>query len=407
MLTRLGNPQQGLRIVHIAGSKGKGSTALMLEAILQAAGWRTGLFTSPHLQRWSERFHLNGRDVDEDRYTAILEQLRLPVQTLHRENPDQAPAFFDAATAAALLLFQQTKVDCAIMEAGIGGRLDATTIVQPEIICITSVELEHTDKLGDTIAAIAREKAGIIKPGVPVIMGRLPPTAANEVIARAQELGSPLLRLGEELEVDMQPSGDIGMSLSIRIQNHKLKARLPLPMAPHQADNAALAVACAQGLLAPTVWNEAVNRGLSQVCLPGRSEILRRQPWVLVDAAHTCASAQALAMTLNALPARPIHLLLSLSISKDPWTVCAPLLSLAESVTVTQADRLRSLPADAVAASLRHQHPAISVHIVSEPTRAVQYAYGILPPQGLLCITGSVYMAGLGRSVLTLTPCPY
>ena len=134
--------------------------------------------------------------------------------------------------------------------------------------------------------------------------------------------------------------------------------------------------------------------------MPGRCEILRRQPWVLVDAAHTHASTQALAMTLQALPAHPIHLLLSLSISKNPGMVCAPLLALAESITVTQADLERSLPAETIATNLRQQRPETPVHIVSEPIRAVHYAYDNLPPQGLLCITGSVYMAGLGRSIL-------
>ncbi len=400
LLARLGQPQQGLRIVHIAGSKGKGSTALMLEAILQAAGWRTGLFTSPHLQRWSERFRINGQEIDEERYVATLEQLRLPIQALHDENPEQAPAFFDAATATALLLFRQANVDCAILEAGIGGRLDATTIVQPTVTCITSIELEHTDKLGHTIAAIAKEKAGIIKPGVPVIIGRLAPAATDEIVARAQVLTAPLRRLGTELEVAMRPLDDIGMDLSIRIQNHTLQAPLPLVAVSHQADNAALAAACAQELLAATEWNKVVSRGLSQVCLPGRCEILRRQPWVLVDTAHTRASTQALAMTLQALPPHPIHLLLSLSIGKDPGVVCAPLLSLAATVTVTQADPERSLSADAVATSLHQQCPELVVHSVPEPIRAVQYAYSIVPPSGLLCITGSVYMAGLGRSVL-------
>jgi len=401
LLARLGNPQRKLQVIHIGGSKGKGSTALMLEAILQQAGRRTGVFTSPHLQRWSERYRLDGREVDGERFAATMEQLRLPVRDLHREDPDQAPAFFDVATAAALLLFQQAGVDYAILEAGIGGRLDATTIVYPKISCITSIELEHTDKLGNSIAAIAWEKAGIIKPGVPLLTGRLSAAAAREITARAEKLGSPLLRLGEALEAYSHSMGHSRMGLTICIHDHRLKTSLPLPMAPHLADNAALAATCAQGLLAPNEWDEAVCRGLSQVHLPGRCEILCRQPWVLVDAAHTQVSAQALAATLNTLPTRPIHLLLSLSVSKDPWAICAPLLPLAESVTVTQADPLRSLPADALAAIIRRQQPGTPIHILPDPIPAVQHAYDVLPVHGLLCITGSVYMAGLGRTVLT------
>ena len=174
LLSRVGNPEATLRVVHIAGSKGKGSTALYLEAILHAAGLGTGTFTSPHLQRWTERLRIDARESTEAEFAALLARLQPHVRALQLEDEDGAASFFDVLTAAAFLLFAQRGVDCAIVEAGIGGRLDATNVVQPRVSCITSLELEHTDKLGTHIAAIAEEKAGIIKKGVPVVVGPLP-----------------------------------------------------------------------------------------------------------------------------------------------------------------------------------------------------------------------------------------
>ncbi|NCF28208.1 MAG: bifunctional folylpolyglutamate synthase/dihydrofolate synthase, partial [Gammaproteobacteria bacterium] len=170
LLARAGNPQVSLPVVHIAGSKGKGSTALYLEAILHSAGLTTGTFTSPHLQRWTERYRVDGREITAEEFAALFARLQPHVLGLLHQDEASAPSFFDVLTAAALLLFADQGVDCAIIEAGIGGRLDATNVVQPMLSCITSVELEHTDKLGASIAAIAGEKAGIIKMEVPVII---------------------------------------------------------------------------------------------------------------------------------------------------------------------------------------------------------------------------------------------
>ena len=175
LLARIGEPQRGLHVLHIAGSKGKGSTALLCEALLRAAGVSTGTFTSPHLERWTERFRIDGREVPEDALAATIGELRPHVEAL-RGSPEP-PSFFDVITAAAFQLFSAARVDVAIVEVGLGGRLDSTNVVEPAVCCITSIELEHTDKLGDTLAAIAGEKAGIAKPHVPLVVGPLPAEA--------------------------------------------------------------------------------------------------------------------------------------------------------------------------------------------------------------------------------------
>jgi dihydrofolate synthase/folylpolyglutamate synthase len=162
LLARVGDPQAALSVVHVAGSKGKGSTALLVEALLRGLGERVATFTSPHLERWTERFRVDGREVEGERLLAAVERLRPHVDALRAEAPASAPTFFDVTTAAAMLLFAEARVDRAVLEVGLGGRLDSTNVVDPAVTCITTIELEHTDKLGTTPAALGAEQAGIV-----------------------------------------------------------------------------------------------------------------------------------------------------------------------------------------------------------------------------------------------------
>jgi len=232
LLRRLGDPHRGLRVVHIAGSKGKGSTALFTEAICRAAGERVGTFTSPHLERWTERFRIDGEEV------AIAVQ-EGQLDALRREDPAAAPTFFDATTAAALLLFAEAGVDRVVLEVGLGGRLDSTNVVSPDVCCITSIELEHTDKLGDTLEAIAGEKAGIIKPGIPVVCGVLPPAARAVVSARAAQQRAEVHWLGHDFTVEQRD--EVASRVRIRDGGVTVDASLRV-LGSHQAANAALAL---------------------------------------------------------------------------------------------------------------------------------------------------------------------
>ncbi|MCA9509335.1 MAG: bifunctional folylpolyglutamate synthase/dihydrofolate synthase, partial [Myxococcales bacterium] len=196
LLDDVGNPERALSIVHVAGSKGKGSTCTFGDALSRALGERTALFTSPHLERWTERFRIDGAEVEGERLAAAVERLRPSVERLRADRTRETPSFFDATTAAALLLFAQARVDRVWLEVGLGGRLDSTNAVAPAACCITSIELEHTQVLGSTLDAIAREKAGILKPGVPAVVARLAPPAARAVRARAAEVGAALVEEG-------------------------------------------------------------------------------------------------------------------------------------------------------------------------------------------------------------------
>jgi dihydrofolate synthase/folylpolyglutamate synthase len=402
LLATLGHPERGLCVLHVAGSKGKGSTALAAEALLRAVGRRVGVFTSPHLERWTERFRIDGAEVEGGRLAAAVERLRPHLDRLRAEMPEDAPSFFDAATAAACLLFREAGVEHAVLEVGLGGRLDSTNVVVPAVACITSIELEHTDKLGPDLASIAREKAGIVKPGVPVVSGRLPAEAEAVVAERCAALGAPLFRLGRELGFEARDLGLEGSELSVADGALRFDGRLPLP-GPHQAANAALALACVRRLapeIPPDVLAEAARRGLGGLRLPGRLEILGRRPWLVVDAAHTRASAAALAALLARIERGHTHLVLSISADKDRAAILSALLPQASQVTLTRAEPTRSLDPTVLAEAVRASAPRLEPRVVPNPHLALRAARESLGPRDCLVATGSVYLAGIARRVL-------
>jgi dihydrofolate synthase/folylpolyglutamate synthase len=401
LLARVGDPQRSLRVLHVAGSKGKGSTALLSESILGAAGERVGTFSSPHLERWTERFRLGGAEVPGADLAAAVELLRPHVEAQRREDAAHAPTFFDVTTAAAFLLFREFRVDRAVVEVGLGGRLDSTNVVEPEVACITTIELEHTDRLGKTHAAIAAEKAGIVKPRRPVVTGALRPEAAAVVEARARALDAPLVRLGAELDVRIVRADASGLRIELRDGALAIEAALPL-LGAHQAANAALAVACVRRLSGfdDARTADAARRGLAVARLPGRVELLSRTPLLLVDGAHTAESARALASALALLPRARTRLVLSVSAGKDLPSILAALLPAADEVFVTRADATRSLAAADVAAAVRAAAPHTPVHAVPNPFLALRAAREGLGPCDLLCATGSIYLAGIARRVL-------
>jgi dihydrofolate synthase/folylpolyglutamate synthase len=409
LLDRLGAPERGMSMLHVAGSKGKGSTALFAEALLRAAGARTGVFTSPHLERWTERFRIDGAEVAPERLADAVARMRPHVEALRAAGGDTVPTFFDATTAAALLLFREAEVDRVVLEVGLGGRLDSTNAVAPAACCITSIELEHTDVLGATLAEIAGEKAGILKPGVPAVCGALAPEALGVVERRAAELGCALARIGHEIEVSAEGDPLEGARVSIRDGAFALEAPLTVP-GVHQAQNAALAVAAVRRMLGSEADDAALRerfaRGLAAARLPGRVEVLSRDPWVIVDAAHTAASARALSDVLARL-ARPVDFVISVSAGKDTQKIFEALLPHARSLTLTRAEPIRSLdPADVakLAAAARSDLP---LRVVPNPHLALRAAREALRPDAALCATGSVYLAGIARSVLGETsPAP-
>lgn len=387
LLARMQHPQRDLRGVHIVGSKGKGSTALMLDAMLRAAGRRTGVFTSPHIERWNERIRMHGAPVADARFDAILAELQPHVSALHAQCR-RGPDFFEVLLVAALCLFQRADVDVAIVEAGVGARFDATMVVQPRVTALTSVELEHTASLGADVATIAADKAAVARPGVPLIIGRLPPSAAAVVRARAEAVGAPLSQPLARLLPNAHALTDDG-------------CELPLP-APSQAlaDCAAIAHACLRALVRGADLTGVAQQGMQGLTLPGRLEVLCRQPLLVVDSAHTPASMAALVAALRAwgCPRTPLYLVLSCSGTRDLAQLAAPLLRQAEGVYLTRADATRSADPLVLAAGLHaRRFGGAQAQVIEAPADALAAAWATAPSTGIVCATGSAYMAGAAR----------
>jgi dihydrofolate synthase/folylpolyglutamate synthase len=401
LLDRVGNPERDLSVIHIAGSKGKGSTALWLEGLLRAAGENVGTFTSPHLERWTERFRIDGMEVEQARLARTLNVLKPHVEALQAQDAVHAPSFFDVLTATAFLLFKEAGVRRVLLEVGLGGRLDSTNVVDPAVACITSIELEHTDRLGGTLAEIAAEKAGIIKPGRPVVVGALPPEALEVVRRRAIELAAPLFVLGEDIEVEACAKENGRKELHYHSGELSIKAELAV-LGEHQVQNAALALACAQrlGLYTPEALSHAAQESFLRTRLPGRVELLSRAPLIVVDAAHTESSAQRLLACLNEVPHKKRHLLLSISADKQVAAILRPLLTDAHRVIATVSEPTRSMEAALLAQEVLDLAPDISVEAIPDLAEAVDAALKGMGAEDLLCITGSVFLAGAARSLL-------
>jgi dihydrofolate synthase/folylpolyglutamate synthase len=398
LLDAAGAPQEGKRIVHVAGSKGKGSTARMAAAILREARAPVGLYTSPHLERLTERVEVDGVEVPGDELAraaeALLPHLHATVGTL------AFPTFFEVLTGAALVAFHRRGVETLVLEVGLGGRLDATNACRATTCVVTAIEREHTDLLGDTVERIAAEKAGIFDPGVPAVVGVPRDDPAGRVIAQAaQRLGAPLHVLGEDVTIEDATTGPGPVT--------RLRAGGPLGRAPvaiempvaglHQARNAALAAAVA------ALWDvpaDAVRRGLSRVTLPARLERVARAPAVVVDSCHTPGSARAAREALDAcFPHRRLHLVVGCLEGKDLDGILAPLVAGAATVAASAVPSRRGLPPDRVAAAAARLAPGTPVRAHAGAREALAAARAAADADDLVLVAGSTYLAGEARAL--------
>ena len=398
LLDRIGNPHHGIPAIHVTGSKGKGSTALYTEALLSAAGLRTGVFTSPHLEEWTERIRIGGTPIDEPGLAEALERVRPAVAALHESDADAAPAFFDALVAAAFSVFGDAPVDVAVVEVGIGARLDPTRACRAVATCVTGVELEHADRLGPTIEDVAREKAAIARPGVPLVIGSMPEAAQVVLEREAVRAGAPLLRLGRDVTVT-DPGAD-ARPAAIALAGRTIPVVLRQP-GRHMLENAALALALANALGAlDRLDDAAAGAAFEAAVLPGRAEVLREAPLVIADGAHTRASIEALVEVLGSRTTAGLVAVVSVTRGKDATRVLSPLLRRADTVIATMAEASRSLPAAGLAHALETLHPRAAITCADTPADAMEAAVDTAGRDGTVCATGSMYMAGAARRVL-------
>ena len=398
LLSELGRPQDALRIVHVAGTKGKGSTAATIAEIGYAAGRIVGLYATPHLHSFRERIQVALAPLGEDAFGTLVETGGRAVELTERRNPELgAITAFELVTALALQAFAEASVELAVVEVGLGGRLDATNVVQPVVSVITSISLDHMAILGDTLAAIAFEKAGIIKPGVPVVVGPQAPEALAVIEEIAAQRGCRMLRAG----VDWSASGNWR---SARFEGPwGVLADVELALAgAHQVQNAgvalaALSVADGDALSEP----DLVSRAIGQVRWPARFEVVEGQPLIVIDGAHNGDSIERLVETFrDEFPVQRNVVLLGVSRDKDVAEILASLTSLGGPMFAVQSDNPRALDARELAAIARSD--GIEARAFERLEDALSAARAVAGEDGVILVTGSLYLAAEAREALGL-----
>jgi len=396
MLDALGNPHHQFSAVHIAGTKGKGSTAAMIEASLQAAGYRTGLYTSPHLHTFRERIQVAGHKISQEDVISLVEEIRPLIERM------TGVTTFEAITAMGFLTFARSDVDIAVVEVGLGGRLDATNVLTPEVSVITSISLDHTYLLGNTLGEIAREKAGIIKPDIPTVSAPQRAEAINVIKTVSEEQGAPLTEVGRDWDYEPGPPGWDGQHVTVqRINGDEadLSGEYWISLlGRHQLENATSAIAVLdilrrRGFHIPV---EAVHEGLGQVYWPGRLEILSQDPLVVVDCAHNPYSARTLRQTLTEwFPDQSWVLIYGASADKDIGGMLEALLPISDYTIVTRAEHPRAT-APVTLADIAAQEGG-GAEIGVDVRKSLQRALAMMEPDNGLLATGSIFLVASVR----------
>lgn len=395
ILEQLGSPHR-MPCVQIAGTKGKGSTSTILASILRNHGLKTGLYTSPHVLAWEERISVNRAWISEDQMRRLIGEIRPVIDQLKKTSRTASPTFFEALTAIAWLHFQSQSVDLAVMETGLGGRLDATNAAFPVACGITRIDYDHVKLLGNTLEEIAGEKAGIIKKGVPVVSSGQAEAAARVIRERAAALSAPLWFVGEDFTVHHVRTMGCGVSFSFRAPWVSLDDLfLPL-LGKHQALNAALAIALAKlacDARGCSINPEAMRRGLRQAKLLARAELVADRPLVVIDGGHNAAAARALMRALrNSLSYERCTIVLGMMKDKDIPAVLKEL-SGTDHIVATAVDYPRAMPPEELA-HLARAYTSANVTSASTPAEALEAALHLARPTDLVCVTGSLYLAG-------------
>ncbi|MBI4313950.1 MAG: bifunctional folylpolyglutamate synthase/dihydrofolate synthase [Candidatus Omnitrophica bacterium] len=389
LLSRIGSPQAAWRSIHVAGTKGKGSTCALTAGILKAAGFRVGLYSSPHLIDLRERIQINGQWVSESEFIEAIEVVRAAESALTTR-----PTYFEMFTAAAFWLFARHRIDVAVVEVGLGGRLDATNVLSPEISAITPVSFDHMQVLGSTLSQIAQEKAGIIKQNTPVVVAPQPREVRDQIERVAKERSSPLRFVEDQVQWKILSQSPDGQKIQFKISKKDMEVFLPL-LGEHQAVNLATALAILErfSISHAAKGPRAIREGARSVVWPGRFQIAGRNPWMVLDGAHNAASARALAQTLRSVfPRARIHCVVGIAADKDVGGFAQALRTVSERVIATRAPTPRALDAAELGESLKQWFPGVEIE--PDPARAVERAKQSAGPEDCVAITGSLYLVG-------------
>ena len=376
LLAALGNPERAFASVQIAGTNGKGSTAVMLDSICRAAGIKCGLYTSPHLVSITERITFSGKQISHEEFAACVTTVRdVSAQLLNDRQIEALPTFFEQLTVAALLAFRNAGIELAILETGLGGRLDSTTAAKASIVAITPISMDHEEYLGDTIESIAAEKAAIIRPGVKAVIAKQDPEALRVLLRRCEETGvTPIL------DTDLHGYERVRLGLRGR----------------HQVENAGVAIRLAELL---GVQDTAIVTGLERAKHPGRLELIQHQPAFLLDGAHNPAGAKTLRDYLDEYSSGPLTLVFGAMRDKHLEQMGEILFSCADTLILTTINNPRSATIERLQ-EVAGRFARGRVFTSESSAAALHIARAETPPEGLICIAGSLYLIGELRPLI-------
>lgn len=396
----MGNPEKDLRLVHIGGTNGKGSTTAMLQSVLTANGYKTGMFISPHLVDYEERMQIDGRLIPKKRLTALTNEIKGYIDKMVDEGFEH-PTGFEVATAMALLYFYQEEVDIAVIEVGLGGAIDSTNVIHPLVSVITNVTLDHMDYLGESVTEIATVKSGIIKEKTPIITASVDPDALAVIEKKAQRMGAPLYRIGRDLTYNILELSEEGTRFSVRDDSgFCLELFTPL-VGAHQGVNGSTMMMVIRQLEKHNMSfsAEKIKLGLKKTHWPARLELISRQPKILLDAAHNYDGAVKLCRSLNTVYTyKRLIYVIGMLADKQREKVLAKLGPLADVIVVTKPNSPRAGDWTAMVDEARKY----TGQVYREPSieRAVDTAKSLYRPGDLICVTGSIYMVAYARQYI-------
>ncbi len=400
LLELMGNPHLTYPVIHVTGSKGKSSTSAMITMLAGAHGLSVGTYTSPHLETVRERLSYNGRDSTAEEFAQAVDDVRA-FDVLVDDDPERRLTYFEFVTAVALAWFADRAVDLGVIEVGLGGRLDATNVVESAVAVVASIALEHTAYLGDTLEEIATEKAAILKPGGTLVTGEMPPEAMAVMEARAAELDSPHLAYGRDFQLLEEVQAVGGWDISIDgVYEHYEEIHIPIH-GRHQLRNAAVAVAATEAMLGRALDPEAVREGLAALSVPGRLEVAGRRPLVVLDGAHTPESMAAGADALDEeFPPFLWKVVLGALSDKKLDELVGTLAGITGEVFAVTAPSERGIPSSDVAAAARAVMPDREVRDCGSVADGVHAAVAAAGQDGAILVTGSMYVVGEARTLL-------
>jgi len=392
LLNRMGDPQLAARTIHIAGTKGKGSVAVMIAQVLSGSGYKTGLYTSPHLHTLRERISVDGSLISEAEFAAAMAEVKPFIESMRQDTAFRQLTYFEALTALAFAYFKKNRVDFQVLEVGLGGRLDATNVARPVICIITPISLDHTQILGNSLEEIAREKAGIIKPGCWVVISPQPEEAASVITDICRDKKAKVVQVGKDITWH-KISGDLHhQSLAIEGRTSKYQVGIPL-LGDYQLENAAAAVAALEILASAGFAISAADiaQWLARVKWPGRFHILQEHPTVLVDGAHNVASMKGLVNNIKSyFSYKRIFLVFGTSCDKDIPGIMNELVSLSPQVIVTRTAHSRAAPLSTLAAEFSKR--GIKPEIRETVSEAISRALSLADKTDIICVIGSLFV---------------